>query len=241
MTRLDHDGNVSPWLQLADDRLVVRFADLRGGLHARPRRPRARSSATDPRGRVPVGLERASARSPTSRGSSSSRTTRARSPGWTPSTTRRTARSTSPRLGVGRPALLAVQVLRAAPGPLLRRARELLERWRPYKVRPAPDEPLAARLRDRARTRTSCWPASSPRSRTSSRSAGTRSRRTSARCGALPRRPAGRDRRCTARTTDGRARATFAVTVPGRPSFEVADALAEHDSPSGRATTTRSR
>ena len=42
-------------------------------------------------------------------------------------------------------ALLAVQVLRAAPGARVR-ARELLESWRPYKVRPASNDPVGHRF-----------------------------------------------------------------------------------------------
>ena len=65
----------------------------------------------------------------------------ARSPGWTRCTTRRTGRSTSRPIGA--------DVLICSPykffGPHLGLAfarAELLERWRPYKVRPAASEPL---------------------------------------------------------------------------------------------------
>ncbi len=79
------------------------------------------------------------------RASSSSRTTRERSRGSTRCTTRRTARSTSRRSGV--------DVLLCSPykffGPHLGLAfgrEELLRSWRPYKVRPAADEPVGARF-----------------------------------------------------------------------------------------------
>ena len=120
--------------------------------------------------------------------------------------------------------------------------RELLERWRPYKVRPAPDEPLGAPLRDRARSRTSCSPASTPRSSTSSRSAGTGIVAHERELG--ERFLAGLPDAISLHgppTMDGRV-ATFAVTVPGL------DARAGRDAPrrarisrSGGATTTRSR
>ena len=77
-----------------------------------------------------------------------------------------------------RPALLAVQVLRPASRARVRPRRARWSAWRTYKVRPRDDH----RSR-RARSRTSCSPASSPRSSTSSRSAGRRSRRASARSG----------------------------------------------------------
>ncbi len=74
----------------------------------------------------------------------SSRTTPARSRGSTPCTTGRTARSTSQAVGA--------DVLLCSPykfyGPHLGLAfgrRELLESWRPYKVRPAADSPVGHR------------------------------------------------------------------------------------------------
>ena len=60
--------------------------------------------------------------------------------------------------------------------------RDFLASWRPYKVRPAADEPVGT-ASSSARCSTSCSPASSPQSTTSTRSAGTRSPRTSARSG----------------------------------------------------------
>ena len=87
VTRLDHDGNVAPWLALAEDiGVVVRFVDVHDDLSldlddlaASSRTGRA--SSPSPLRRTP------SAPRPTSPGSSSSRTRPARSPGSTPSTT----------------------------------------------------------------------------------------------------------------------------------------------------------
>jgi cysteine desulfurase family protein (TIGR01976 family) len=146
VTRLDHDGNVSPWLQLADDLdLVVRFVDLNdddatldmadlerqlGGrtrVVAFPWASNAVGTITDVRRIV--------------------------------------------ELAHGAGALAWVDAVHYAPhgpidvqdvgadillcspykffGPhlgLFYGRRELLERWRPYKVRPAPDEPVSARF-----------------------------------------------------------------------------------------------
>jgi cysteine desulfurase family protein (TIGR01976 family) len=146
VTRLDHDGNVSPWLQLADDLdLVVRFIDLNdddatldmadlerqlGGrtrVVAFPWASNAVGTITDVRRIV--------------------------------------------ELAHGAGALAWVDAVHYAPhgpidvqdvgadillcspykffGPhlgLFYGRRELLERWRPYKVRPAPDEPVSARF-----------------------------------------------------------------------------------------------
>ena len=178
VTRLDHDGNVSPWLELAHD-LGARSSLRRAhGRHdARLRRPRAEAHRPHACRRVPPRVERGRHARPTRAGSSSSRTASGRSRGSTQCTTARTVRSTSRDLGV--------DVLLCSPykffGPHLGLASvraELAERWRTYKVRPRCDH----RSRP-ARSRTSCSPASSRPSSTSSRSAGRRSRRTSARSG----------------------------------------------------------
>ena len=87
-----------------------------------------------------------------------------------------------------RAALLALQVLRAAPRAS-RTSAGAAERWRPYKVRPAPTSRSGGASR-RARSRTSSWRASSPPSSTSTTSAGTSSRSTNARWGSVPRRAA---------------------------------------------------
>ena len=145
-TRLDHDANVSPWLQLARDReLVVRFADLRPG-----------DCTLDL-----AGLE-----------SQLTRRTRVVAFPWASNAVgtvvdvRRVA-DLAHRAG----ALAWVDAVHFAPhGPIDVHAvgadvlvcspykffgphlglfygrRELLERWRPYKVRPAADMPLAHRF-----------------------------------------------------------------------------------------------
>ena len=97
-TKLDHDANVSPWLELAHDRdLTVRFVDINEDTTPRPGRPRSGSSPTGRASSPSRSPRTRSGRSPTSAGSPTSRTRRARSRGPTPSTTGRTARSTSPR------------------------------------------------------------------------------------------------------------------------------------------------
>ncbi len=145
-TRLDHDANVSPWLQLAGDReLVVRFADLRPG-----------DCTLDP-----ADLER-----------QLTRRTRVVAFPWASNAVGsvvdvRHVADLAHRAG----ALAWVDAVHFAPhGPIDVRAvgadvlicspykffgphlglfygrRELLERWHPYKVRPAADEPLAHRF-----------------------------------------------------------------------------------------------
>ena len=130
-TRLDHDANVAPWLELAHDLgLVVRFADY----------DLSDVESSSPTGRASSpsrGRRTRSARWSTQAGSASSRTRPAHSPGSTPSTTRRTARSTWPRSGPTSSLCSPYKFY----GPHLGLAfvrRELLDRWRPYKVRPAP-------------------------------------------------------------------------------------------------------
>jgi cysteine desulfurase family protein (TIGR01976 family) len=145
VTRLDHDANVSPWLELARDRdLVVRFADVRDDtaldlddlerqlsertrVLAFPVASNAVGTLTD----VPRIAELAHA---------------AGALAWAD------AVHYAPHgpIDVGE---LGVDVLICSPykffGPHLGLAlarRELLERWRPYKVRPAADEPLGHRF-----------------------------------------------------------------------------------------------
>ncbi len=97
VTALDHDANVSPWLELAHDLgIVVHVAGADRGARARLRRSRREALRAHASRRVPGrrqlrgdGTRRATCR----RARSSAR---ARSPGPTPSTTRPTARSTSP-------------------------------------------------------------------------------------------------------------------------------------------------
>jgi cysteine desulfurase family protein (TIGR01976 family) len=145
VTRLDHDGNVAPWLELARDRdLVVRFADIRDDCTldlddlARQLSVRTRIVAfplasnavgTLPDARRVVQL-----------------THDAGALAW----------ADAVHYGPHGPidvAELGVDVLLCSPykffGPHMGMAfgrRELLESWRPYKVRPAPDEPVGARF-----------------------------------------------------------------------------------------------
>lgn len=146
VTRLDHDGNISPWLELAHDLdLVVRFADLR-----------EEDATLDL-----VDLERRL-----------TERTRVVAFPWASNavgtiTDARRIADLAHEAG----ALAWVDAVHYAPhGPIDVRAagadvllcspykfygphlglfygrRELLERWRPYKVRPAPDEPIGARF-----------------------------------------------------------------------------------------------
>jgi cysteine desulfurase family protein (TIGR01976 family) len=146
VTRLDHDGNVSPWLQLADDLgLVVRFVDLveedatldmddlerqlggRTRVVAFPWASNAVGTITDVRRIAELAHE-------------------AGALAWVDAVHYAPHGPIDVR-DVG------VDVLLCSPykffGPhlgLFYGRRELLERWRPYKVRPAPDEPVGARF-----------------------------------------------------------------------------------------------
>ena len=145
VTRLDHDGNVAPWLELADDLdLVVRFADitddcdvdladLERQLSDRTRVVASRSRRT-PSGRSPTCariVELAHG---------------AGALAWADAVHAAPHVPTDVAgLGRRRPPLLAVQVLRAAPRRRLRPARGRRE-VAPYKVRPQADEPLGHRF-----------------------------------------------------------------------------------------------
>ena len=145
VTRLDHDGNISPWLHLADDLgLVVRFADLNEDatldladlerqLNARTRvvafswASNAMGTVTDARRIVELAHE-------------------AGALAWVDAVHYAAHCPIDVRD-------LGADVLLCSPykffGPhlgLFYGRRELLERWRPYKVRPAPDEPVGARF-----------------------------------------------------------------------------------------------
>jgi cysteine desulfurase family protein (TIGR01976 family) len=146
VTRLDHDGNVSPWLQLADDLgLVVRFVDLneedatldmddlerqlgrRTRVVAFPWASNAIGTITDVRHIVELAHA-------------------AGALAWVDAVHYAPHGPIDVR-DVG------ADVLFCSPykffGPhlgLFYGRRELLERWRPYKVRPAPDEPVSARF-----------------------------------------------------------------------------------------------
>jgi cysteine desulfurase family protein (TIGR01976 family) len=145
VTRLDHDGNVSPWLELAADRdLVVRFADvddecrldladLEGQLSGRTRVV-AFPWASNAVGTV-VDV-RAVAELAHSAGALA----------WVDAV----HYAPHGRIDV---ADAGVDVLLCSPykffGPhagLFFGRREVLERWRPYKVRPGPNEPLGHRF-----------------------------------------------------------------------------------------------
>jgi cysteine desulfurase family protein (TIGR01976 family) len=146
VTRLDHDGNISPWLHLADDLdLVVRFADLneddatldmadlerqlgeRTRVVAFPLASNAVGTVTEARKIVALAHEVGAL-------------------AWVD------AVHYAPHLPIDVRELDA-DVLLCSPykffGPhlgLFYGRRELLERLRPYKVRPAPDEPVSSRF-----------------------------------------------------------------------------------------------
>jgi cysteine desulfurase family protein (TIGR01976 family) len=145
VTRLDHDANISPWLELARDRdLVVRFVDIlddcsldiddlerqcseRTRVVAFPWASNAVGTITDVRQISDLAHE-------------------AGAIAWVD------AVHYAPH-GPIDVAAAGVDVLLCSPykffGPhlgLFYGRRDVLERWRPYKVRPAPDEPLAHRF-----------------------------------------------------------------------------------------------
>ena len=106
---------------------------------------RRRCLGADEGRRVPVGLERRRLDHRRARGSPSSRTRRARSPGSTPCTTPRTGRSTWRR----RASTSCICSPYKFFGPhlgLFFGKREVLDRWRPYKVRPSANEPVGHRF-----------------------------------------------------------------------------------------------
>jgi cysteine desulfurase family protein (TIGR01976 family) len=145
VTRLDHDGNVSPWLELARDReLVVRFADVRDDTTLdfddleRKLGERTRVVA------FPVASNAVGTLVDVPRVAALAREAGALA--WAD------AVHYAPH-GPIDAAALGVDVLICSPykffGPHLGLAfarAELLERWRPYKVRPAADEPLGHRF-----------------------------------------------------------------------------------------------
>jgi cysteine desulfurase family protein (TIGR01976 family) len=146
VTRLDHDGNVAPWLHLADDLdLVVRFADLdeedatldledlerqlgaRTRVVAFPWASNAVGTITDVRRIVELAHE-------------------AGALAWVDGVHYAPHGPIDVR-DVGADVLLCSPYKFFGPHlGLLYGRRELLERWRPYKVRPAPDEPVSARF-----------------------------------------------------------------------------------------------
>jgi cysteine desulfurase family protein (TIGR01976 family) len=145
VTRLDHDANISPWLELARDReVVVRFVDIlddcsldiddlerqlskRTRVVAFPWASNAVGTVTDVRQIADLAHG-------------------AGALAWVD------AVHYAPH-GPIDVAAAGIDVLLCSPykffGPhlgLFYGRREMLERWRPYKVRPAPDEPLAHRF-----------------------------------------------------------------------------------------------
>jgi cysteine desulfurase family protein (TIGR01976 family) len=146
VTRLDHDGNVSPWLQLADDLdLLVRFVDLneedatldmddlerqlgaRTRVVAFPWASNAVGTITDVRRIVELAHE-------------------AGALAWVDAVHYAPHGPIDVR-DVGADVLLCSPYKFFGPHlGLFYGRRELLERWRPYKVRPAPEEPVSARF-----------------------------------------------------------------------------------------------
>ena len=119
-TRLDHDGNVSPWLELAHDQdLIVRFCEVDDECRLDLGHLRSAALRPDARRRLSVGLQRCR-NGDARRGD---RTARARR-GRTRLDRRRALRAARADRRRGsrrrRAALLALQVLRAAPRPRVR-------------------------------------------------------------------------------------------------------------------------
>ena len=149
VTRLDHDGNVAPWVELAEDLgLVVQHVEHQRRHDARPRRPRVEAVGAHAGRLVPVGLERDRHARRRAARRASSPTASARSPGSTPSTTPPTSRSTCRR---STPTSCSARPTSSA-GPHLGMAyvrESLAQSWRPYKARPSASTPDRPPLRDR--------------------------------------------------------------------------------------------
>ena len=177
VTRLDHDGNVAPGLELADDPgLVLRFVDITDDCDVDLADLERQLSAARASWRSTAFERRRHAHG---RGRIVELAHGAGALAWADAV--HAAPRADRRLSLGgrrRPPLLALQVLRAASRRCLRQARDA-EGWR-HKVRPRSTSRSATASR-RGRSRSSSSPASSPRSSTSSPSAGPRSRRTSGR------------------------------------------------------------
>ena len=178
VTRLDHDGNVVAVARArARPRPEGRLRRDARRHDARLRRPRAEAHRPHARRRVPARLERGrDAHRRAAHRRARARRGRARLGG------RRALRAARADRRRRRSASTSSSARRTSSSARISGSRscraELLESWRPYKVRPRPTIRF-----ETGRSRTSCSPASSPRSSTSSRSAGPRSRRTSARSG----------------------------------------------------------
>ncbi len=177
VTKLDHDANVAPWLELAHDLgIVVRVAGSPRSSRSTTRISRGssrsgRASSAFPLRRTRSGPLR------TSGASSSSRTT-AGALAW----------ADAVHYGPHGPIDVAawdVDVLICSPykffGPHLGLAfgkQDLLESWRPYKVRPAAERAGGPPLRARDAPARAARGLRRGRGATSTRSAGTRSRPT---------------------------------------------------------------
>ncbi len=145
VTRLDHDGNVAPWLELARDRgLRVRFADIRDDTTLDLDDLAAQLSERTRVVAVPWASNAAGTLVDVARVAELAHEAGALA--WVD------AVHYAPHGPIDVVAA-AADVLLCSPykffGPHLGVAfgrAELLERWRPYKVRPAPDEPLGHRF-----------------------------------------------------------------------------------------------
>src|SRR5205807_6769326 len=144
-TRLDHDGNVSPWLELAHDKgLVVRFADV--DRECRLDLDQLRSLLTERTRVVAFPWASNAVGTVTPVAEIAALAHEAGALAWVD------AVHYGPHGAIDVQAVDA-DVLVCSPykfyGPHLGLAfgrRELLERWRPYKVRPAPNEPVGHRF-----------------------------------------------------------------------------------------------
>ena len=180
-TRLDHDANVAPWLELARDcGLVVRFADVDDACRLDLDQLRSLVSARRVSSPTP-GRRMRSAPSPRLPRSPRSPMTRARSRGSTRCTTRRTARSTS--RPPAQTSFCARRTSSTARISALRSAAASCSR-RGGRTRCAPRRPSPSAAATRpGRSRTSCSRASSQPSSTWTAWAGRSSPGASARSG----------------------------------------------------------
>ena len=228
VTRLDHDGNVAPWLELQHDLgIVVRFAGLTDELEvdyddlaeqigertrvvAFPVAANSVGTAPDVRRIVELAHEAGAL-------------AWADAVHWGPH-------------GPTDVAAWDVDVLICSPykyfGPHLGLAygrRDLIGSWRPYKVRPAADEPVGTPVRARERSRTSSSRGSSLRWTTSTPIGweAIRSHETALGSRFLAGLPEAIDLYGLP-TMDGRV-PTFCFNVPGRDPEQVATLLAERD------------
>jgi cysteine desulfurase family protein (TIGR01976 family) len=144
VTRLDHDGSIAPWLELAHDReLVVRFADVDEGCQVDLSHLEAQLSERTRVVAFPLASNAVGTLTDATRIVELAHAAGALA--WAD------AVHYAAHLPMDA-AALGVDVLLCSPykfyGPHLGLAfarRELLERWRPYKVRPAPESPPGRR------------------------------------------------------------------------------------------------